>query len=213
MPRITSIKLQKDKNRVNIYLDGEFGFGLDLENFVKFHLKVEQELTSKQISEIVKKSEHQKVLDRLLNFATLRPRSEDEIKSWLRRKKVSEDMHSPLFDTLNRLKLLDDYKFARWWVEQRNLFRPKGRKGLRFELLKKGISREIIEKVLEEVGPNEERVALEFLKKRSRKWERTKKEVLKQKMYELLARQGFGWDVAQKAVKEYNMSGDDKKIK
>lgn len=213
MPKITSIKLQKDKSRVNIYLDGKFGFGLDLENFVKFGLKVEQELSSRQILEIIEKSEHQKVLDRLLNFVSLRPKSEEEIKSWFRRKKVPEDMQPSLFNTLKRLELVDDYKFARWWVEQRNTFRPKGRKALNFELLKKGVSKEIIGKVLEEVGPNEKRVALDLLKKRARKWERLEKKDTKKKMYELLTRQGFSWEVVQNAVREYNTSGDDKKIK
>jgi len=40
MPVITSIKAQKNQKRVNIYLDGKFSFGLDLENFMKLQLKV-----------------------------------------------------------------------------------------------------------------------------------------------------------------------------
>ena len=79
MPIITSIKPQKNNKRVNIYLDNEFGFGLDLENFVKFHLKVDQELTDEQITKIVKDAEFQKILDKLLRFAMLRPRSKKEI--------------------------------------------------------------------------------------------------------------------------------------
>ena len=69
MPSITAIKPQKSKNRINIYLDGKFGFGLDLENFVKFGLKVEQELSEERIIEITKKAEFQKVFDRILFFA------------------------------------------------------------------------------------------------------------------------------------------------
>ena len=42
MPIITAIKPQKNKKRVNIHLERKFGFGIELENFVKFGLKVEQ---------------------------------------------------------------------------------------------------------------------------------------------------------------------------
>ena len=52
---ITSIKQQKNKNRVNVYLDNEFGFGIDLDNFVLLHLKVNQELSAQEVEEIVKK--------------------------------------------------------------------------------------------------------------------------------------------------------------
>jgi len=60
MPVITQIKSQKNKKRVNVYLDGKYGFGIDLENFMKMGLKVEQELSEKEISEILKKAEFQK---------------------------------------------------------------------------------------------------------------------------------------------------------
>jgi len=56
MPVITSIKQQKNRNRVNVYLDDEFGFGIDLDNFVLLHLKVNQELTEGEVEEIVKKA-------------------------------------------------------------------------------------------------------------------------------------------------------------
>lgn len=82
MPIITAIKPQKKKNRVNIYLDGKYAFGLDLENFVKLGLKVEQELSEKGVSEIVQKAEFKKTLDKLLRYATLRPRSRKEIVIW-----------------------------------------------------------------------------------------------------------------------------------
>ena len=128
MPSITAIKPQKSKNRINIYLDGKFGFGLDLENFVKFGLKVEQELSEERIIEITKKAEFQKVFDRILFFASLRPRSEKEVNNWLKRKKVDESFNNTLLEKLTKLELLDDEKFAVWWVEQRLQFKSKSKR-------------------------------------------------------------------------------------
>jgi len=92
MPIITSIKPQKNLTaraggkRVNIYLDGKFGFGIDLENFVKLGLKVEQVLSEDEVKSIIQKSDSQKISDKIINFATLRPRSEKEVELWLLRK-------------------------------------------------------------------------------------------------------------------------------
>lgn len=206
MPRITAIKPQKDENRVNIYLDGKFGFGLDLENYVKLHLKVEQELTQEEINEIVNKSEHQKILNRILTFVSIRPRSEEEIKVWLRRKKIPEDMHYSLKETLQRLGFINDTHFARWFVEQRLTFRPKGKQALKYELLKKGIDRKIIDETLEKLEIDEVGLALRLLKKRESKWKRIPEEEVKQKMYEYLARSGFSWETVKEAVDKFRES-------
>ena len=93
MPVITSIKAQKNQKRVNINLDGKFGFGLGLENFMKLGLKVNQELMQEEINEIIKKAEFQKCLDKTINFAMVRPRSVKEVKDYFRRKEVPESIH------------------------------------------------------------------------------------------------------------------------
>jgi len=201
VPIITSIKSQKKKDRVNIYLDDKFGFGLDLENLVKLGLKVDQELTDEEIADIVKKAEFQKTLDKLLRFATLRPRSEKEINLWLKRKKAHESLHQKLFDRLNHLELIDDEKFAKWWVEQRQSFRPKPKRILNNELWIKGINNEIIKKVLGEEEINEEKMARELLKKKMYKWKNLEGFELRQKMSQYLAQKGFSWEIVEKVVK------------
>lgn len=200
MSTITAIKPQKKKERVNVYLDNKFGFGIDLENFVKLGLKQDQELTEEEVAEIVRKAEFQKVLDRLLRFATLRPRSEKEIKDYFRRKKVHESMHSKLFDRLNHLELIDDEKFAKWWVEQRLAFRPKPKRVIRGELMMKGVSKDIINKVLGEEDIDEEKMARELVKKKAYKWKNLEEFELKQKMSQYLVQKGFSWEIVKKVV-------------
>jgi len=200
VPLITSIKPQKSKKRVNIYLDGKFGFGIDLDNLVKLGLKVEQVLTEKEIEEILKKAEFQKVYDKLIKFATLRPRSEKEINDWLRKHKVHESLNRDLFNRLKRLDLLDDKKFARWWVEQRTSFRPRGKKALSSELWNKGIAREIIDDILSELKIDEEKIARQLLEKKKYKWEKLPRLEVKKKMGEFLARKGFKWSIIIKTI-------------
>jgi regulatory protein len=200
MPLVTAFKPQKNKKRINIYLDGKFGFGIDLENFMMLGLKVEQELSDKEVEEIVKKSEFQKTLDKLLRFVTLRPRSEKEIKDWFKRRKVYESLHKELFNRLNRLGLIDDEKFAQWWVEQRSLFKPRGKRALEMELRMKGIKKEVIGQVLSDIEVDEEKVARELLNKKSYRWKNLPKREARAKMSAFLARKGFNWEAIEKVL-------------
>ena len=202
MPTVTSIKPQRNKSRVNIHLDNKFGFGLDLENFVKLGLKVEQELSEEKVAEIVKKGEFQKTLDKLLKFATLRPRSEKEIKDWFKRKKVHESIHKELFNRLKRLELLDDAQFALWWVGQRSQFKPRGKRALEAELRMKGIKKEVVESALSKLKIDEVKIAKTLLAKKAYKWQHLPSRDGRQKMAQFLARKGFNWEIIEKVLKK-----------
>jgi regulatory protein len=201
VPTITSIKQQKKKDRVNVYLDDEFGFGIDLDNFVLLGLKVNQELTDAEVEEIVKKAEFQKSLDKLLRFAMVRPRSEKEIRDYFRRKKVHESLHEKLFEKLKHFELIDDEKFAKWWMEQRQNFKPKPKRILIQELRIKGINKGIIDEVLGEEIVDEEKMAKELLEKKAYKWKGLPAREARQKISQYLAGKGFGWDIIGKVVK------------
>lgn len=202
MPRITSIKPQKNQKRVNIYLDGKFGFGLDLENFLKLGLKVGEELSEDEIEKIIKKAEFQKTLDKLLKFASLRPRSQKEIRDWFRRKKVYPGLRKELTTKLKKLDLVDDEKFAAWWVGQRTTFKPRGYLALIYELRLKGIDKKVVEKVLEEINLDEEKVALNLLKNKMYKWEKLSGREAREKMASFLSRKGFSWEIIEKVLRK-----------
>lgn len=201
MPIVTSIKPQKNNKRVNIYLDGKFGFGLDLENFVKEKIKVEQELSEDQIVKIIKKAEFVKTRDKLLVFATTRPRSEKEITDWFRRKKVHVSLHNKLVKFLKKYDYLDDHKFAFWWVEQRLRFGKHSRKIITTELKLKGIGQFVIEDTLAKFDVNDERIARNLVKKYMYKWARFEDSVRNKKISDFLARKGFGWDIIKKTIR------------
>jgi len=200
MAVITQIKPQKKAGRVNIYLDGKFAFGIDLDNFLKLNLKVEQSLTDEEVENIVKKAEFQKTLEKVLRFSMVRPRSRKEIKGWFKRKKVHEGLHSELFEKLEHFDLVDDEKFARWWIEQRQNFKPKPKRILNQELKVKGIGDEIILKVLGEVELDESKMAKEQLDKNMYRWQGFEGREKRQKSAQFLLRKGFSWETVKKLL-------------
>lgn len=201
MSVITSIKAQKNQKRVNINLDGSFGFGLDLENFMKLQLKVNQELSQKEINEIIKKSEFQKCLDKTINFTMVRPRSIKEVKDYFRRKEVPESIHEEIFKRLERLELLDDKKFAKWWIDQRLQFKLKSQKDITFELRQKGIDTNTIKNTLDDSEIDEVKIAKELIAKKSYKWQRFDEKTRRQKISQYLVGKGFNWNVVNDVLK------------
>lgn len=200
MKVITSIELQKSKKRVNIFIDGKFSFGLDLENFVKFNLKVSQELSDEQISLIKDKSERAKAFNKVLNYATIRPRSEKEINDYLKRKNINVLIHWYILNKLKKLKILNDLEFAKWWVEQRQSFSPKSKRVLSNELRMKGIKQDIIKEVLENTEIDELKIARDLIESKKYKWERFDLKTKKQKIIQYLAGKGFSWDIINNDV-------------
>ena len=89
---------------------------------------------------------------------------------------------------------VDDRKFAEFWAQNRFVKKGVSRKRLTMELMKKGISREIIDEVLD--GRNdEEEIRKMAAKKRSRYKE-------PEKLMAYLVRQGFPYDLVRKVVEE-----------
>jgi regulatory protein len=202
MPTITSIQQQKNKNRVSVYLDNKYGFGIDLDNFVILKLKVGQELTDKEVEKAVKTAEYQKTLDKLLRFAMVRPRSEKEVTDYFRRKKVHESITDKLTEKLRHLELIDDLKFAKWWVDQRQNFKPKTKRILKIELTKKGIVREIINTILDETPIDEAKMAQDLLTRKAYKWKGFPVREAKQKKSIYLAGKGFSWETINRVIGE-----------
>jgi regulatory protein len=200
VPQITAVKPQKNKKRVNIYLDGKFGFGIDYENFIKLGLKVEQELNEADIEKIIKEAEYAKIKDKIIRYATIRPRSKKEVEVWMIKKKVHASIKKDLFRMLKKLELLDDSAFATWWIKQRLDFKPRGKKALFSELMKKGVDRKIIKEELSKITIDEASLAKELVKRRSYKWEKYKGEKRSKKIQDYLARKGFNWDVVKQVV-------------
>lgn len=200
MPTVTLLKPQKNGKRVNVYLDGVFGFGIDLDNLVTSHIKIGTELSDDEVKKIVRKAEFQKTLDKLLRFATLRPRSGKEVEEYFRRKKVHESLWKDLSEKLMHFELLDDVKFAKWWVGQRLAFKKISIKVLKLELGRKGIDKNVIEDVLSKTPVDEEKMARDLLEKRAYKWEGLDPKIAKQKKFQYLAGKGFSWDVIEKVV-------------
>ena len=203
---ITKLEIQKrNKERVNVYLDEKFAFGVMLS--VALELKKGQDLSDAEIDQLKQQDDRHKAYQRALNYLSFRARSRVEIERYLRDKKYGADV---IADTVNKLAaegLVDDTAFAQSWVENRERLKPKGTRALRYELRQKGLNDAAIENALEEV--DEEAMAWQALEKKLRQWQRLDEETFKRKAMSFLSRRGFGYEVTREAVERAWTLSDD----
>lgn len=197
MAKITELKVQKrNKDRVNVYLDGEFAFGLS--RIVAAWLHTGQEISDEKIAELKAQDDVEVALQRALNFLSYRPRSEKEVRQNLKKHKYNQAVIDEIIERLVRGKLVDDKNFAGLWVENRSEFRPRGSRMLRSELWQKGISDQIIEDALSDL--DETNLALKAARKKSRRYRDLDREGFRKKLYGFLARRGFHYGVISEVV-------------
>jgi regulatory protein len=196
---ITGLRFQKrNKDRVNVYLDGRFAFGLAAVEAARLH--VGQTLSDDEIAELQMKDAVERAYERALNYLSYRPRSKDEVRRNLRGKDVEDAAIDAVIGRLTRAGLLDDREFARYWVDNRARFNPRGLRGLRHELRQKGISHHIIDEVLTsfDVDAAAEKVAEAGARRLSREEPRD----FRRKLQAYMARRGFSYGVIKPLVQE-----------
>jgi regulatory protein len=200
MPRITAIEPQKkNPQRVNLYLDGEFAFGVA--GLVAAWLRVGQELNEGQVAALQAEDEQETVYQKALHFLSYRPRSSAEVRRNLTKRGILEPLIEVTVRRLQRAGLVDDAAFARAWVENRNTFRPRSRSALRFELRRKGLDEEVIGSVLEE-KVDEETLARQAARKYAHRLRGLEWPEFRQKLGGFLARRGFSYATAAPVVSE-----------
>lgn len=199
MSKITAIKVQrKNKERVNIYLDGEFAFGLT--RIVAGWLQIGQVLDEKKIEALKADDEREQAYIRALNYLSYRPRSSKEVEQNLRKYKVPETL---LLETLERLKknnFVNDMDFAKQWIENRNTFRPRGKRALQLELRQKGIDSEDVQDILDDLV-DEESLAYQAGLKKARQLAKYEWQDFRRKLGAFLARRGFPYSVISPLIR------------
>jgi len=195
--RITALRAQKrDKEQVNVYLDGEYAFSLKA--IVAARLRVGRSLSDEEIDALMWEDSFQKAYDQALDFLSYRPRSRAEVLRYLRRKEVPPRVSEEVIRRLTAAGLVDDVSFARYWLENRESFNPRSPRVLRYELRQKGLDSETISQVLE--GLDEERSAYRAAAKRAGRWAHLDWESFRRKAGSFLKRRGFSYQVIESVL-------------
>jgi len=197
MKKITALVVQKrNPNRVSLYLDGEYAFGLA--RIVAAWLKVGAELDERKVEQLQAEDARERALQQALLFLSYRTRSESEIRQNLRKHEIPETVIDETLERLKRDGLANDNEFAQAWVENRSTFRPRSRRMLAMELRQKGLDNESMHSALQNV--DDEPLAYEAAQKRATRFKDLEWSEFRKKLSEFLARRGFSYAVIAPVV-------------
>ena len=212
--KITGITAQqKDKNRVNIMVDGKYRFSLDIFQYADLGIKIGKEYTDEELHELETESQFGKVYARALEYCLMRPHSAREVRDYLYRKTRSQKIKTKtgelrdkpgvavtiterVFDRLVEKGYIDDEKFTRYWVDNRSLTKGASRRKLQAELRQKGIESGIIDRYLIESARSDETELQKVITKKRARYSDN------QKFMQYLARQGFSYDDIKQALSD-----------
>ncbi len=146
-------------------------------------------------------------------YLKFRGRSVKEMREYLKKKNTPDEMAERVIAKLIEERFLNDYEFARQWIESRARFKPKGRRVVVMELKQKGISQETIDEVLAEEFsddvPDETEQLRNLVDQRIGKYRGMDRYEIYQKLGAYLSRRGFSWEQIKRSIddnleKEYN---------
>ena len=195
--RVTGVEPQaRHPNRYNLYIDDHFALGLSA--LVAVRVRVGQELSAQQVQALALEEQAEAAHEYALRRLETRPRSEQEIRRALAGKKFSEEIVDRVIGRLAEAGLLSDRDFAKFWVENREGFKPRSARALRYELRQKGVPPDEIARVLKHV--DEQDSAYRAARPRAERWKGLAAEEFKAKLSGFLARRGFDYQVTRSTV-------------
>lgn len=202
--RITAIETQvHSPSRKNVFLDGEFAFGLHEDVVYGHHLHEGDEVADSTIHELVLEDEVLRAKDKARSLLSYRMRSVGELRDRLSRKPFSEPAIERVVQDFLHVGLLNDAQFAQAYVQTRLIQKPVSRRLMAAELRRKGVSESDAQSAIEaQYTESDFEIALGLTEKRVLRYRGEASLKVKKKLSDFLTRRGFAWDVISEVLGE-----------
>ncbi|MGB3101733.1 MAG: recombination regulator RecX [Psychrobacillus psychrotolerans] len=211
MPVITRIGRQKNNNeRYNLYLDEKYAFSLDEAVLIKYQLSKGKVIEEFTLDEIVFDDEVRKAFNKAINFLSYRMRSEYEVKQKLLQNEYGEAVILEAIRKLYEYGFLNDESFTKALVETQKKNSKKGPTAIRQELKKKGIDKDLQEKVLGNYSEEEQVDIARTLAEKiiNQNQDKTPRQI-KQKVQDTLQRKGYNFSIITQALSTFELEKNE----
>lgn len=204
MSKITKIETGKrNKERVNVYIDDEYAFSINMELVYKFGLKVNEEVNKEKLIEISKSENLSKCKESALRTIERSYKTEKEIRDKLLSKEFDIETVDSTIDFLIEYGFIDDSKFVSMYIKDR--IRTQGRNKIRYSLISKGVNKLLIEEAFSTLDRDDEmeraiilceKKYLNILKREDDDFK------IKNKLTRYLLGRGYDYDIAKEVIRE-----------
>lgn len=200
---ITDIQEQiKHKNRVSIFIDGKFAFGMDKSDCSFMGLKIGTKLTQERYDYIVDSTVYVKAYQKADKFIGFKMRTEKEVRDKLKEENYNEDIIERVIASMLKYKYINDAAYAKMYAADCKKIKKWGPQRIKSELYKRGINENTVNKALSELDIEDtDKIIEELLEKRIKDTPIDIKE--KQKHFNYLLRRGFNSEDIKRVIKKY----------
>lgn len=195
MVEITNIENQKNKDKFNLFVDGQFYSGIMKETAIANNFFVGKKIEKNVLDKILIESESKMAFGKASDLLATRLHSKDELKLKLIKKGFSKDAINLAINKLEDYGYINDAEFANLFVQSNSKL---SKQMLKNKLSTKGISSQIIDDVISSISADDEfenaiRLAEKYLKNKNL-------DECKDKLYAFLARKGFSHSVIKQTI-------------
>ena len=177
------------KQKYRIFLDGESAFAVYKGELSRYHLEEGAVLPPEVYEELVNRVLKKRATLRAMHILERTDKTEAQLRRKLEESEYPKEAVESAIAYVTSYGYLDDRRYAEHYIEWKK--QGKGKARLKMELVQKGISREIIEEVLESTDFGETREMIRQIILKKRKTDIPMNEQEKQRLYGFLMRKGF----------------------
>jgi len=191
---ITDIQIQTRRNdRVNVYVNGYYRFSLGV--MIAAGLRKGQSISETRLQELAAADQQSEAFQKAVRFLGIRPRSEKEIRIYLKKKEFHRDAIDRAVERLKEYNYLDDEAFARSFVDHRMRFCPRSSVHLRAELKDKGVCDTTVDQLIKAFDESDS--AWNSVRRNLHRWNHLSAQEFKRKVYAFLSRKGFRYETCR----------------
>jgi len=200
--KITKIETQvKNKNRVSIFIEDKFAFGIYYQTLMKYDLSLGMMVDESLKNEIIIEDEYSKALNAALHYLSYRNRTEHEIRKKLSEKEYSVITINKVIEELIKLNYIDDEAFAKEYIKFK--IKKMGKRKIQYKLESMGIEYSIINNELMHYSNDDEYMAAsELASKKNDQYGKISYQKRYNRLSGFLNRRGFSYSVTKDVLSE-----------
>lgn len=204
MAKITKIEIQKkNKERVSLFLDGEYAFSISAELVYKEGLKTNNEIDSEKLKVLAEREGLIKCKNSALRIIEKSYKTEKEVRDKLILKGYDENSINKSIEFLKEYNFINDSNYTKAFINDK--LKSQGSQKIKYSLIQKGISIDNIDEELSNLNKeNEKSIAINIAKKKLDiiKKKETDNYKISGKLYRYLISKGYEYDVTKEVVKK-----------
>lgn len=200
--KITDIETQKkNKNRVSVFVDGEYSFSLDSADALRLGVKAGAEITEKEIEIYNLESNLSKAKAKAFDIVARKMVTECELRTKLADKGYDEVICDIVINTMQEYNYINDYDYCLAYFDY-GTSKGWGKLKIRSELKRKGVSDEVLSDAFSEFEDCPEDRVFDILERKFSDCDFSDYKQ-KQKIFRFFASRGFDFDSINTAIDRF----------